>query len=270
MDKKRATVAIAGSLAMCLPAAADPDDLVFDDFRLGYRQPPEPPPPEAAPKTWLQGWDGGVELGLTGSEGNASRLSFRTGVNGQRVTERFDTRLLANYVYAAEDGDKTDHRFRGEARNDWLFNDSKWRVFAQAAVDVDEFKDWEWRLQVFAGVGYEFIKTEKTELIGRVGVGISREFGGDEKDIIPEALLGLDFMRQITERQKFTFTGELYPSLSDGGEFRALVRAAYEILVDPEVNMTLKLGVEDRYDSDPGAGTRENDLDYFIMLVWSF
>lgn len=223
------------------------------------------------PATWFDGWEGSVSLGLNGSEGNTERLSVRAGIAGQRVVEdKYDTRFNTTYVYASEDGNKTEHRFRGELRNDWLFKNSPWRVFAQGAVDVDEFKDWEWRLQGYGGVGYEFIKNDKTELIGRAGLGASREFGGDDKDVQFEALLGVDFAHQITERQKISLTGELYPNLSDGGEFRALGRAAYEILVDPESGLSLKLGIEDRYDSDPGEGIDENDFDYFALLVWSF
>ncbi|MBX3363523.1 MAG: DUF481 domain-containing protein [Phycisphaeraceae bacterium] len=226
----------------------------------------DPPPPA----TWLSGWKGGVSLGLNGSEGNTDRLSLRAGVNGQRVVERYDTRFGLTYVYSAEDGSKTEHRFRGDLRNDWLFQDSPWRIFAQGAVDIDEFQNWDWRLQGFGGVGYAFIREERTELIGRAGLGASRAFGGDDNDVRFEAILGVDFARQITDRQKFTFTGEVYPSLSDGGEFRALLRAGYEILVDPESGLSLKLGVEDRYDSDPGGDTKKNDLDYFVLLVWSF
>jgi putative salt-induced outer membrane protein YdiY len=240
-------------------------DFSFQPDAPAAETPAAPPPP----KGWLEGWKGDIGLGLNGSEGNTDRISGRATVSGQRLTDKFDTRFGLTYVYASTNGDKTEHRFRGELRNDWLLK-GKWRLFAQGAIDVDEFQDWEWRASAYGGVGYEFYKTDKTSLLGRAGLGVSQEFGGSDDDADFEAILGLDYFLQVTERQKFTLTGELYPSLSDGGEFRALARAGYEILVDPEVNMTLKLGVEDRYDSDPGPGVRENDLDYFLLLVWTW
>jgi len=44
----------------------------------------------------------------------------------------------------------------------------------------------------------------------------------------------------------------------------------YSILVDPELNMSLRLGVENRYNSNPGGNDKKNDLDYFLALVWAF
>jgi hypothetical protein len=47
------------------------------------------------------------------------------------------------------------------------------------------------------------------------------------------------------------------------------VRAAYEILIAPEWGLTLRLGIQDRYDSDPGDAKR-NDFDYFSTLLLKF
>jgi hypothetical protein len=47
-------------------------------------------------------------------------------------------------------------------------------------------------------------------------------------------------------------------------------KAGWEIVVDPEVNMTLKLGVEDRYNDNPGPDRKKNDIEYFALLAWSF
>lgn len=227
--------------------------------------------PEAPPvPTWLEGWKGGVELGINGTEGNTNRFNFRGGANASRLTETLDTKLSLTYSYAREESRDTQNKAILNGRNDWLLKDSSWRIFGKGALEYDEFQDWDMRITLFGGVGYEFIKTEETLLLGRLGVGARREVGGEDNAWTPEGLIGADFEHQLTERQKVTASIDVYPDLSRAGPYRFEGRAAYEILVDPEVNMTLKLGIVDRYDSTPGAGFRRNDLDYFMVLVWSF
>ncbi len=46
-------------------------------------------------------------------------------------------------------------------------------------------------------------------------------------------------------------------------------RAAYEYILDPEMGMILRLGAQDRYDSNPGNAKR-NDLTYFATWGLKF
>lgn len=226
---------------------------------------------DEGPASFWDGWTGGFELGLNGSSGNTERLSFRVGASAGRITDELDTKASVIFSYAKDESDVTDNMFVGNLRNDWLFSDdSPWRIFANGTFEFDEFQDWDVRLSGSGGPGYEFYDDDKTFLLGRIGVGLTREIGGSENAIIPEGVLGIDFKRQLTERQKVTATVDYLPELSDLGPYRVNSEAAWEMLVDPEVNMSLKIGITDRYDSSPGLGFNRNDLDYFAMLVWSF
>lgn len=232
--------------------------------------PADPGAEPAYTPSWLEGWKGSVEVGLAGSDGNTEQASFRTGINATRKTERIETKIGLNYLYAKSNGDETANRLGINIRNDWLLKDSRWRIFAEGQYENDQFQNWDHRISGFVGVGYEFIKREKTTLVGRAGVGGSQEIGGDDEGFHPEALLGLDFAHKISERQKLTASTDFYPSLDQGGEFRWVNKAAWEITVDPETNMFLRVGAEHRHDSDPGDNFKQNDLDYFLTLGWSF
>ena len=50
---------------------------------------------------------------------------------------------------------------------------------------------------------------------------------------------------------------------------RVRARAGYEITLDPDHGMVLRLGVQDRYDSSPGPAKR-NDVNYFVTLLFKF
>lgn len=222
------------------------------------------------PETFWDGWVGSVEFGLNGSDGNSETFSLRGGVSGERITKSMETRTSATYVYSTSDGEKTKSRGDLNLRNDWILGESPWSIYAQGRAEYDEFQEWNWRLSGYGGVGYAVVKNDRTLFRLRAGAGIQREFGGGENAIIPEAQFGFDFSHKLTDRQKIFATGDYYPSLKRFSDYRLVGKAGYELLVDPESNMTLKLGVEDRYDSSPGAGFVKNDLEYFAVLVWSF
>ncbi|MCL4220620.1 MAG: DUF481 domain-containing protein [Phycisphaerales bacterium] len=232
--------------------------------------PTDPGSEPAYTPSWLEGWKGSVEVGLAGSDGNTEQASFRTGINASRQTESIETKVGLNYLYATSNGEETANRLGINLRNDWLLKDSRWRVFAEAEYEHDEFQDWEHRIAGFVGVGYQFIKRDRTNLVGRAGLGGSQELGGDDEGFHPEALFGLDFDHKINERQKLTASTDFYPSLDEMGEFRWVNRAAWEVTVDPETSMFLRLGAEHRHDSNPGENFKHNDLNYFLTLGWSF
>jgi putative salt-induced outer membrane protein YdiY len=239
--------------------------------------PPAPPaegeaavPVPEEPKGFFKGWAFTVEAGLNGSSGNSDNFSMRAGATADRLTKAMETRLRFVYRYSEDNGEASENRVEFDARNAWLFENSRWRWFAQLRYEYDEFQDWNNRLSGFTGPGYELVKNEQTSIVLRGGIGGNQRWGGSDDGFTLEALAAIDLTHAFSERQKVYFTGELYPNLEDGGEFRAFVRAGWEILVDPELNMTLKLGIEEQYDSDPGGDADKSDFSYFMVLVFAF
>lgn len=232
--------------------------------------PAEAGPPAEADTPWNKGWKGGVSVGLNGSSGNTESLNFRAGANARRTTDRYDTLADITYTYGTDDGEVSDNRLEANARNDWLIKDSKWRFFADAKFEYDEFTDYDVRISGHGGVGYQFIKTEKDDLIGRAGIGAYKEFGSANNDIVPEGILGVDYTHTFSKTQSFFVTANLYPQLDQWGPFRADGKAGYQIVLDESSNLLLKLGIADRYDTTPGSGYKRNDFDYFVMLGWEF
>lgn len=240
------------------PAPADPG------------APSDPPPPPVKFSFW-NGWKRTVDLGVIGSDGNSETFGARGAVGAERKTDFMETTVGLSYVYNADNGEKTKSRGELTARNDWLLGkESRWGFFAEGKVEYDEFQDWDWRLSGFVGPSYAFVRNDKTLLRGRVGVGGSYEIGGEDDGFEPELLLGLDFEHAFNDRNKIFASAEYLPSLSDFPDYRVNSKAGWEILIDEESGANLKLGVVDRYDSNPGDGFKKNDIEYFITLGWSF
>lgn len=253
------------------PAALNAADAAMSLMPQAATEPEDAPVVEAGPSSIWKGWSGSVEGGLNGSDGNSESLNIRAAFNAQRKSDTMETKFRSEYSYATNGGEKEKNRWFNELRNDWLLGtDKRWSFFALGQVEYDDFQDWNWRLSAFVGPGYKLVKTDKTTLNARAGAGLTKYIGGETNEIIPEGLLALDVEHQLTERQKLTGSFEYYPSFKQFSEYRIVARAGWEILVDPAVNMMLKLGVEDRYDSNPGDGFKKNDIDYFAMIGWKF
>lgn len=262
------TSAPAASVVAIAPAAITLEEIIDDPPAAAEAAAAVPAKP-ADPDSFFKGWKGNVEGGLNGSEGNSENLSFRAGVGATRETSKMKTTAALTYTYATSDGEKTKSRGVLDLRNDWNMGE-RWIFFATGKAEYDEFQDWDWRLSAFAGPGYYFVKSERTKLLGRVGLGLTREIGGSRDEFIPEGLLGLDVEHKLTERQKLFASVEWLPDLSELWEYRLNAKGGWEILVDPEVNMTLKLGIEDRYNHNPGPDREKNDVEYFMLLAWNF
>lgn len=249
--------------------------------------PPPPPsfdPPRAVltpPPTVVDGggllpserpvkiWSGGGEVGLNGADGNSKLFAFRTGFNAKRKT---DTNLLLTdflYTYAKQNGALTQNQALFNARDEVLFPGSPWSLFASTNIEYDDLRAYDFLIGVYGGVGYQVIQTDVTDWRVRGGAGAVRQVGGPADRWVPELVFGTDFSYKIDDRQSIVLNVDYYPRVDNFSQFRVRARGAYQILLDKESGTTLRLGVQDRFDSDPGPA-RRNDLTYYATLGFTF
>lgn len=246
--------------AILAPPPAPPKPVVIPDGSL-----PPPPPPKV--------WTGGFEFGLNGSQGDANVLNIKLGTFADRKTDtnRFHYDFL--YTLNTQDNDTKQNQALLNARDEILFPGSPWSLFSAVQVEYDEFRAYDVRAGVYAGIGYTWIDDGTTLFKTRAGAGAVREMStrrtGPSDRWVPEAVFGFDFNRKFTDRQGFVSSLDFFPSLSQIGQYRVRARAAYEIVLDPSHGMVLRLGVQERYDSHPGTG-RRNALNYFATLMFKF
>jgi putative salt-induced outer membrane protein YdiY len=243
------------------PTAGDP--LVQDDAVA------EEPASWVWTYDWFQAveWDGGVELGLSGSDGNSEAMSLRTGFNLKRKTDMDETKVDWTYLKANASGIESQHNSIFNAGYERFLGKSPWTYFLKSNVEYDEFKAFDLRLVFNGGFGYHWLRTDAIKLKTRVGAGVSHEINGPDDDWEPEAVLGLDYEWKISDRQKFSSTIDYFPQWSDFNDFRLVSDLGWEVLLDEAANLSLKFSLKDRYDSTPN-GRRPNDVDYAVLLLW--
>lgn len=212
-------------------------------------------------------WDTGIELGLNGSSGTSDSFSLRTGGYIKRES-RFSKLDLSSYFNrTTSGGETTQNNAQFDVRNDWLLDEaSPWTLFATNSVFYDEFKDFDLQTNFDTGVGYRFFHEKELQLIGRVGGGTSREFGGADDRWVPESLLGFEYSQQLSQTQKFYGKLDYFPEWDQIGEYRLVADTGWEVVLVQPSNLSLKLSATDRYDSTPN-GSEPHLVNYSVLLL---
>ncbi len=214
-------------------------------------------------------WTGGVEFGFNGSEGNSDNFRTRWGGNVKRETQDWIFKTDGIYSIANANSIRSENRGLLNSRFELLKPKSPWSLFFSNTLEADEFKAYDLRVAPHAGLGYTWLKNDTSLLKNRLGAGGSWELGGPNNDFMPEALVGLEIEHKLTGRSRIVSAFDYFPDFRAFHEYRTEAKVHYEVLIDPEWNLTLKLGILDRYDSTP-EGKKPNDLDYFGVLLWKF
>lgn len=223
--------------------------------------------PAPAPEPEVK-WSGTIELGFNGSQGSTETENLRAGASASRETDSSVLNLGLSYSWKREDGNNTENRLVLSAFHEWLFEESKWTVFAETDYTYDEFEEWDARWRGAVGFGYRFIDNDDTKLTGRIGAGGFYEFGSDDEGFVPEAQAGIAFEQQITANQKFTADATYFADLEEFEEYRTVSNAAWEIAMADDLSLSLRLGLQHRYDSS--STDDKSDWDYFALLVYSY
>jgi len=255
-----------------VPELPPPAALIAPPEESAPVQPPQVPDactpcdkPDAPPKPWC----GGVELGVNGTNGNSELLKLRSAGNVKRETQGHLWKFDTLYNYARASGIESENRAFANSRYERLFVDTPWSTFVSGSLEYDEFTAYHVLLAGHTGVACQCWKTDWTKLKTWLGAGASQRYGGPENHIRPEAVSGIEVEQKLRYRQKLCGSAVYYPNVSDWQDFRMEAKVAYEVLVDPDWNLTLKLGMLNRYISQP-EGKKPNDVEYFGVLLWKF
>jgi putative salt-induced outer membrane protein YdiY len=221
------------------------------------------------PRYWIDPlpWDTSLELGINGSSGTSESFSIRAGGSIKRESRFSKLDLSTYHNRTTTGGESTQNNAQLDARNDWLLDEhSPWTLFGSGNVFYDEFQAFDLQTNANTGVGYRFVHDPDLGLIGRVGAGTSREFGGPDDRWVPESLFGFEYNQRLSSTQKFYTKLDYFPEWDEFGEFRLVADAGWEIeLVQPS-NLSLKISANDRYDSTPN-GAEPHLVNYSVLLL---
>lgn len=241
--------------------------------------PPEEPAPMDAdtpeterpfPLSLFTGWDSRFEFGLSGSVGNSDTAKLRVGLTTKREDEAQRTNTRATFDYSTDGGTTTRNQLNFELTHDWLIPDEPWFTYVQGIYDFDEFKPWDHRVSGFGGFGYRFLNNDRIELDGRVGGGATKEFGG-AKELRPEGLISAGLIRyKLSKNQSLTGSSTFFPDIGEPGKFRVVSKIEWTTNIDNANGMSLRLAIENEYESVTNGDADHSDIKYIGSLVFDF
>ena len=214
-------------------------------------------------------WEGNVELGLSGTEGNSQTFNVRFGLTAKHKTDHLIQSLQLTSIQKSADGVTTANTALIDGKLEWPMPASKWNYYIHGLTEHDQFKAFDYRVSGDTGLGYEFINSDLTTLTSRGGISASQEIGGPDDELKPELAFGGEFKHKFNATHSISGKVDYFPHVTEFGDFRLNSQAAWEIALSSAWGLSLKLSVIDRYDSTP-EGARPNDLDYSTLVIWQF
>jgi len=233
--------------------------LMIANTSYGQVAAPVPPPP---PK-----WEKSAALGLTLTEGNSDTLLVTANVLAARKGERNEISLGADGTYGENNDVKNNETLHGFVQYNRLFTD---RFYGYARLDGlhDAIADVEYRFTFSPGVGYYFIKNERTRLSAEAGPGYIYEKQGDDERGYFIARLAEKFDHKFNDKTRIWQSLEFLPEIEDFDNY--IVNAEVGVETQLMTKLALRSSLQDTYDNEPAPGRKKNDIKLVTALVWRF
>jgi hypothetical protein len=228
----------------------------------------------AAPDPATPKWTGSIEGNITGVVAENDQWDLRVGAKLLRESPDDKLNMYAEYFLKTLGGSNsnntgsaiTDSNLLTNITYDRFLNPGPWLYFAKGQYEYDINQNWENRVGGWGGVGYRFLQDDpkKYGLTGKVGFGVTREFGGVD-EWYPQAYAELEGFWQISERQKITVSSFITPDVAEFNNYMILTRVEWTMKLDYMSGLSLVGGLRDQYQSPAKAnGSNLNDLRVYL------
>lgn len=238
---------------------------------------PAPSPVAVATEAFLQDevapedlgvWRGGLDVGLTKSEGNANNSSYA--ITGKAVREMGTHRYTAEalWYYATQDDQRIQRRALGTLKYD-RFIAEKTYIYGNVLAETNEQADVDLRWTVGAGIGEQWRDDEQWRISTELGLGWFDErydSGDDTEFLVLRA--GWEVVAAITETLTFGTAGEVFPGLDDKDDIYGVATTDFSAVLSE--SMVAKLQWILTYDNTPVAGNERADNIYLLTVGWKF
>jgi hypothetical protein len=122
------------------------------------------------------------------------------------------------------------------------------------------------------GIGpqYLLMKSEDTTFLGRVASRFSQTYPGlSDEEHVSEVLLGCQLEHRLSRRNKVFSAVEYARNPADLTSHRIRTQAAWEVLLDPDENLSLRSSILESSDYAPNREQAKN-VNYNLNLIWKF
>ena len=210
-------------------------------------------------------WKGRINLGANGNRGNSRTDNIR--IEGEAVARQQQNRWTLSGVFdRGKDLDTvTRHNWRVSGKYD-LFISPRWYGYSLLTLEADRFRDINRRDTIGAGIGHQYIDTERTHLSFEGGLNYVRtelDMAPDEN--YPAARWAMKYDQRLfgTEMQVF-HNHELLSDLTDPKRTFIRSQTGLRLPLLHRLMATAQLNVD--FENAPAPGKAKTDRVYLFTL----
>jgi putative salt-induced outer membrane protein YdiY len=145
----------------------------------------------------------------------------------------------------------------------------RWYFLGRADARQDRVADIKYRLSLSPGVGYYFIKNDKTTLSAEVGPGlVFEQFDGGPSTKYFTVRAGQKFTHKFNDKVRFVQEADITPKVDEFENY--VFNFAATIEADLTEKLAVRLTLQDTYRSEPAPGRKENDLRIMAGVAYKF
>ena len=218
-------------------------------------------------------WQSTAGLNLAVAKGNSDTLLAGGNILSTKKWDKNEWILGADAAYGDTkiglDGRRTTAQNYGAFAQYNRLIDDRWYWWLNGALRQDRISDVDYRFTLSGGVGYYFVKTDRTTLKGEVGPGVVFERVGNHDTKYMTIRFAEHFLHKFENGRASVFqNAEFLPQINKWDNYQINFDAGVE------ASLTDKMGVRvtfaDNYRSRPAPGLKNNDLRLLAGLTYKF
>ena len=217
--------------------------------------------------TLLSDWDSSLDLGLTLTRGNSDTSLFTTNYKAQKKVDQDEYFTGIGYTFGQDTGSTITDELTGFFNWNRLVSDSDY-FGLKLEGRKDAIANIDYRLQGSALYGHYFIKNDTTNFSVEGGPGFTTVSLGGVETNTSHVYVGEKASHKLTDNTNLTQSFSGYASLDDLDRYNMV----FNIGVDTAMSesMSLKVFLENKYESTPAAGSTNNDLRLVSGISYKF
>ena len=197
-----------------------------------------------------------------------TELNVRLSAQAEHNSAFARLRLSGSYFLNSTNDTVVDNDFLFNTTQDWFVPDSNWSIFATGTYQWDAFEQWEHRISGYLGPGYKLVDRETLSLDLRIGAGATYEYGVPQ--VLPEALLSLEWNWEIDDRQSLNGIFSYVPDFTMIEQYRLEFNGEWNFRLQKEEGLSFYMGIRNQFQSIVPAESTRNDLRLFGGVKYEF
>ena len=221
-------------------------------------------------------WTASAEFGLAVASGNAESTTINGAFDFLREEDRWFYGFNAAALRAEAEDELSANRYELGLKLGYDFSDRTY-AFGSLRHERDDFASFETQSIASGGVGYRFIDTRATRLVGEFGPGLRRVQPIDEAVGTPPVLVRVDAQTDAIARGSVDFRHRLTDTtridndlLVEAGGGSTFVQNDLGLRVRMSERLALRAGYQVRHTTDVPPGIEKTDTLFTTNLVLGF